>query len=130
GDDVVGVLAKATLARKDAPTAPVGEPVSQELDAIIARATAAEPSARYGSVEELAADVRRSLRGEETLALPDAPMRRVRRWMVRHQRESFALIATVVVGSLLAVAYGEYRQQVEVAEERLASQARAAEIVE
>ncbi|MFZ2654017.1 MAG: protein kinase [Victivallales bacterium] len=72
----------------------------EELQAIIMKATALKPSDRYKSVSMLADDIRRFLRGEETIAMPDDLTRRIFRKLVKHR----TLTASVVLLLLLACA--------------------------
>jgi eukaryotic-like serine/threonine-protein kinase len=61
-----------------------GDRIHPDLKAIIRKATAPEPEARYADVTALAEDVRRFLRHEETEARPDSLLRRARRWASGH----------------------------------------------
>jgi serine/threonine-protein kinase len=98
-----------------------GVRIPPELAAIVAKATAVEARARYGSVAEFAEDVRRYLRGDAVVALPEGPLARLLRTLARHRRATFA--ATIVALSLGALAgiYGLYRD----ARADLASERRA-----
>ena len=77
-----------------------------EVDAILAKAMAREPSARYDSAEALARDVEQHLAGGSVVARPDEPWRRLVKRVRRH-RQAFAAGAAVavalVVGSGLAL---------------------------
>jgi len=75
-----------------------GRRVHPDLIAIIAKATALEPQARYRSVLDLAADVRRAMQGEPTHARPDNLLRGLYRWGSRHT----GLLATSLMIALLA----------------------------
>lgn len=73
-----------------------GEPVPRELEAIVRKATHADPRARYESVAEFAADVRRFLRDEGVSVLPDPAWFRLwRKWKRR---------PAVVLGALFGLA--------------------------
>jgi serine/threonine protein kinase len=69
------------------------------LMAVAARATAAEPTARYASPLDLAADIERWLADEPVSAFRDPPLTRLRRWIRRHQST-----AAAAVGLLFAAA--------------------------
>ena len=56
-----------------------------DLDAILLRGLRSRPEDRYGSVGELAADLRRHLDGEPVTARGDARMYRVRKFTRRHR---------------------------------------------
>lgn len=73
-----------------------GERVGPELAAIIARATAPDPSSRYRSAAALATDLRRLLQGQATEALPDTAPRALKRIM-RQNRLASALAVLVLV---------------------------------
>jgi serine/threonine protein kinase len=86
---------------------PCGRRVHPELRAIVGRATRLKPGERYASVEDLADDVRRHMRGVETRALPDGPPQRLYRWMRSHQRR---VVASAVVLFMLCVAGLSWRE--------------------
>ncbi len=74
--------------------------IATELQSIIARATAPKPGDRYAGVAELAADIRRYLRGEAVLARPDSPLQATLRFVSRHRAAS---LVTIIVLMLLGV---------------------------
>ena len=82
----------------------------RELRAIVARATALAPDARYRSVRALADDVRRFLRGEPVHALPEGPLARFLRFMSRHRRATLVTFIGVIVVAALTVSWTRYRQ--------------------
>ncbi len=114
---VMEVLFKVMNAEKEPP--PAGSIASAGLRAIIDRATRADPADRYASVTALGEDVRRWLRDEETEALPDNSLRRLRRWMVHHQRTTLTIVLCGLLISAGLVAWSHYRERAEIAEERL-----------
>ena len=59
--------------------------VSDELEWVVLKALRKEPDRRYGSVEQLADDVRRLLGGLPVLAGPDSRRYRARKFVVRHR---------------------------------------------
>ncbi len=87
--------------------------VPRELGAIIDKATAADREQRYVSVEGLADDVRRFLRGEEIRALPDNAVQRAVRWAARHRTASLLVFLLLLAVSLLPFAWSEYRRKAE-----------------
>ncbi len=121
-DDVVGMLLKATQGTVDPAPGP------SELAAIVARATSLRPADRYASVQALEADVRRVLRGEQTVALPDTFTGRIRRWTVRNQGTAGLLIALLLLASGLGAAWSAYRRQADLAEQTAESQRRETQI--
>ena len=82
----------------------------RELIAIVARATALAPDARYRSVHALADDVRRFQRGEAVRALPEGPFARFLRFMSRHRRATLAVLIGVIVIAAFTVSWTRYRQ--------------------
>ncbi len=75
-------------------------PVARELIAIITKATALKPEQRYARVGDLAADIRRYLRGQAVYAQPDSFLQARLRWMRQH----LLLSATVLMGILITLA--------------------------
>ncbi len=105
GTTLEGVLDRAQKASRDPLVHAVSRiPIPRELDAIIAKATAARPEDRYPSVTSFADDVRRFLAGEEVRARPDNSVQRIARTLGRHR---MAMLATVcglfVVGSAATI---------------------------
>ena len=88
-----------------------------EPDAIVAKAMERSLSQRYPSVERLAADVSRYLSGHVTEASPANPLRRARKFVVRHKMGVAAacLIAVTLAGGVAATAW-----EAQIAERRFA----------
>ena len=84
-----------------------------ELQAIVDRATARKPGGRYPSVADLASDVRRYLRDEETSVAPDVGVQKVQRWVSHHRERAtaigFGLVLLMVLLGLGLSALGEAR---------------------
>ena len=78
--------------------------VAGDLDAIILKALRKEPERRYGSVEELATDVRRHLDGHPVQARPDGFGYRVAKLVRRRRAETVlvALATLLLVGGVVA----------------------------
>jgi len=70
-----------------------------DLDTIVLKALAKEPTRRYGSVEQLASDLRRHLDSKPVLARPDSYRYRTSKFVKRHRVG--VLAAAVVVLSLI-----------------------------
>lgn len=89
-------LLKKVLKADTAPLNPYvpSRPIPRELAAIIAKATARSPQARYPSVGDLAEDLRRFLAGQAVVAEPDRPWQAFLRWCAQHQALASALIGT------------------------------------
>jgi serine/threonine-protein kinase len=95
-----------------------GTKIHPALAAIVLMATRPWPGDRYDSVQALAADVRRFLRGEEVRAWPDTPVRATWRRLQRHPVAVMTgllvivlLAATLTTTSLLAVLETERRAE-------------------
>src|SRR5690606_31777841 len=78
--------------------------IAGDLDAIILKALRKEPDRRYGSAEELAADVRDHLAGRPVTARPDGLGYRLGKLIRRRRVEAAAVLIAVVslVGGLVA----------------------------
>ncbi len=110
GDSATAALAHA-LAGGRVPFTRLGDgqPVPAALAAIVARATAPAPEDRYPSVEELAADVRRFLRGEEVSVHRDPMVTRVWKRLSRRPGRALAVLATAIALAALAVSASLWR---------------------
>lgn len=100
--------------RSDGGPVPGGRAVPRELRRVIAKATAADPAARYGSAAELADDLARYLAGFPVVAGRPVWGRRVCLWAARHCRPVAAaagglLVAAAVGAGLLVRAYDAER---------------------
>jgi eukaryotic-like serine/threonine-protein kinase len=82
-----------------------------ELRAIIAKATALNPTLRYPSVSELSTDLRRFLRGEAVMARPDHLGQKLLRWMGNHRQATLNIALSVFVFCLLGLSLSIYIQQ-------------------
>ncbi|MEM9301972.1 MAG: serine/threonine-protein kinase [Pseudomonadota bacterium] len=87
-----------------------------DLDTIILKALRAEPSRRYSSVQALATDLDRQLRGHPIRARPAGPLLRLGKFVGRHR------VATTTV--LVAVAVAMVQQQRVLRERDVAAQQR------
>jgi len=78
-----------------------------DLDAIVLAALRKEPARRYGSVEQLAGDIRRHLHGLPVRARPDGLWYRGGKFMRRNRVAVTAgvLVATALVGGAIATAW-------------------------
>ena len=104
-------LAEA-IARVEAPRASVAatdatqkRQLAGDLDAILAKALAKEPRERYATMDALADDLERHLRGEPVQARPASRWYLAERWVRRHKAES-----AIVVALLVAALGGAYAQ--------------------
>jgi eukaryotic-like serine/threonine-protein kinase len=82
-----------------------GVPISRDLAAIVARATAAEPDRRYRDVAALAADVRAYLRGDPVTARRNGPIQRALRGIGRHKGATLiAMLVLLLAGAGATIA--------------------------
>ncbi|MDD3154833.1 MAG: serine/threonine protein kinase [Victivallaceae bacterium] len=81
-------------------------PLPRDLEAIFRRACAKNPDQRYQSAKTLADDVRRCMAGEETLAYPDNPPRKLLRFVGRHRGVALGIIAALLFYCFAAVTAG------------------------
>ena len=79
-----------------------GDAIPSELAAICRKALAKDKRGRYPNVFEFAEDLRRFLRNEPTVALPDGVSRRVQRVVGRHPVLAMGAVLLVVFASLFA----------------------------
>ncbi len=74
--------------------------VSVDLQSVIAKAMAKQPSERYATAADFADDLQRVLNGQGTLAKPPTVIERMAKWTRRHAQ----LVSIVAAASLLATA--------------------------
>jgi serine/threonine protein kinase len=104
GRTVVDILQQAAAGARAPVTHAFGEAIPIELVAIVERATASDPARRYPSVEDLADDLRRFLRGEAVVARPDTHWQKAVRTVARHRQAAavvvlgFALVSMATIG--------------------------------
>jgi tRNA A-37 threonylcarbamoyl transferase component Bud32 len=113
GKTTLSVLLRAQNADKEPIRHRFGDPLAPTLCAIIDKATRRDPDDRYPTVAAFAADLRRYLRDEATLALPDTAFLRLTRQVARHRAAvlgtggalttltAIFLAATLVLGSAI-----------------------------
>ena len=90
-------------ARRSTSPARLLKTVRGELDWIVGKAIAAERDRRYPTVDALASDIRRCLRGEAVVAGPPSRMYRVRKFVRRNRLAvafTSALAAAIVLGGV------------------------------
>ncbi len=88
----------------DAPTPPrkLDKKVPRDLETIVLKAIAKEPSQRYASAEQMAEDLRRFLADKPVLARRSSPVERAYRWY-RRNKALAAASALAIVGLVAAV---------------------------
>jgi WD40 repeat protein len=114
------------------PPRKLNDHVPRDLETVCLKALAKEPAERYPSAAELAADLRRFLRGEPVRARPVSGWRRSLRWMKRHPATVtlLGLGTLTLLASVAAVSYslqsGRLRQALDNAVEaqQVAAEAR------
>ena len=114
-DDVTGPRSPEELSRaRQVSPAALRRELRGDLDTIVSVAMRQEPQRRYGSVEQLAEDVRRHLVGLPIMARKDALGYRVVRFAARH---AAAVIAAALLLVVLFVAVAAIAWQARVAAE-------------
>jgi hypothetical protein len=98
--EIESAVRAGTPAPTTTPTTHVGRRLRSELDAIVRKALSRRPADRYGSVEQLAADLRACLEGRPVIARGGGALYRWRRLV---QRNRVATAACVVAIASLAV---------------------------
>lgn len=82
-----------------------GLPISRDLAAVIAKATALDPEKRYQSADALTADLQAFRRGAEVSANPDNFWKKIIRWANRNRRKAAAvaagLLALLIAGGIV-----------------------------
>ncbi len=91
--------AAATAEKRGTPSSVLRRQIRGDLDWIVMKALEKDRTRRYGSADELAADLRRYLADEPVLAGPPSAAYRVRKFVRRH-RAGVAVGATVLVALL------------------------------
>lgn len=76
--------------------------IPRDLEAICLRAMQRQPSDRYRSAAELAADLRRFLAGEPTVARPLSPLGRALKWGRRRPAAAAALVMGTIAAAVIA----------------------------
>ena len=94
------IYALGLLLQSLAAGAPDAAAARADIDPIVARATAADPAARYATAAALADDIRRHLRGEPVAARPARWRYTAGRFVRRHR----AAVAAAVLGGAALVA--------------------------
>jgi eukaryotic-like serine/threonine-protein kinase len=102
-------IEQAALAGRAATSEQLARQLRGDLDAIVMRAIAPEPSERYTSVAALADDLRRHLDGQPIRARPARLAYRLRKFMVRN-RVTVAVAATAVAAIVGLLGYTAYRE--------------------
>src|SRR5262249_41428197 len=98
----VRMLLHQVLHDEPRPPRSLNDHVPPDLETIVLKAMAKEPSRRYASARELAEELRRFLKGEPILARPIGRREKVWRWSRRHPARAAVLVLSVVAS--LAVA--------------------------
>ena len=93
--------------------------LAPELQAIVDKATGQKVHQRYPAVTELAADIRRYLRGEAPLARPDNAWRKLARWVGLHKELSLLVLVSIIVCAGAAVIWSLVQQQQAMIQARL-----------
>lgn len=111
-DEKGEVLEKAKLAKLAEPVRYPRQPnIPKQLISIIRKATQLDPDDRYGTVDALADDIRRYMRGAAIKARRDTLVQKLMRWMNRHRLAALNIVVYTILLSLVAVSWSFYQQQ-------------------
>jgi WD40 repeat protein len=101
------MLIRQVLEEEPRPPRRLNDRIPRDLETICLKAMAKEPNRRYATAGELAADLRRFLRGEPITARPIGHMERLWRWCRRHRLVASLLLAMVasVLSGTAGVSY-------------------------
>lgn len=125
GDTQLEVVTRAASAMRAPVVHAYGkEKIPRELIAIIDRATAKDPDARYPNVDAMGDDLRRFLRDESVHADPDKGLRKAKRWVGRHRGLTMSLTLGLAALVVVVAVFLQWRGTVALQEEREASFAR------
>ncbi len=123
-----GEILLRVLSEEPDPPRKAGKAIPRDLEAVCLKAMEKEPSRRYATAGDLAADLGRHLAGEPVTARPPSPWRRLRGAARRHPRLTVALAGLfLLAAAVIAVTTSraaERRRQ----EERLARLERVEEL--
>jgi tetratricopeptide (TPR) repeat protein/tRNA A-37 threonylcarbamoyl transferase component Bud32 len=115
---VARMVLQQILTEEPRPPRQLNDKIPRDLETITLKCLAKEPGRRYQAAGELAADLRRYLRGEPILARPVGRVERLWRWSKRNRRVAiltavvFLLLAAGAVGgTVFAIVYGRQRDQ-------------------
>jgi len=115
--DAVNAESLERLAARDAPLpssvvqGPEARRLRGDLDTIVGRALEHEPSRRYPSVDEMAADIRRHLDGRPIAARPSHWTYRAGKFVRRHRLAvGIALVLLIVVAGASALTFDQKRR--------------------
>jgi tRNA A-37 threonylcarbamoyl transferase component Bud32/tetratricopeptide (TPR) repeat protein len=120
-DHSLGPVQMLATARDSEPRPPK---VGRDLSSIIQKAMAREKIARYQSVAEFAADLRRFLDGDAVHARRGAAMYRTRKWLRKNYIPLAAAASIFLTGSVLAYRWELERKRAEAQRQRAFTQAK------
>ena len=84
--------------------------IDEDVKAIINKAMVFDPEQRYQTVDALAEDVRRYMRGEEVSANPDHFWGKINRWSINHRRLVLATGLLLLIALLSLHIWSQMRQ--------------------
>lgn len=103
GKNQLHIMTRQQLGEVNKLTHVARRPIAPELVAITEKATRFEPRHRYDSVDAMADDLRRFLRGEAVRAKPDNPWQALVRFTGRHRQATLLAGMFVIFASLFVV---------------------------
>ena len=117
GGERSGPSAEEIAVRRSSTPEKLRRQLSGDLDRIVLKALAKDPSRRYGSVAEFAEDIDRYLEGRPVLAQSDSLLYRAKKFGSRHRVGVIAAAVVLVslVGGAIATAWQAQRVRVQAA---------------
>lgn len=113
--------APSQILRQDPIAADLAKQVRGDIDQIIRKAMSANPSDRYASAFELAADIRRWLAGRPVVARPLSPVEQLKRYVNSHRWQAGTLLVSLtgivaigVLGTILSFTMRQSNQVLQV----------------
>jgi WD40 repeat protein/serine/threonine protein kinase len=127
GSDIATTLTRV-MAGDIPPPRTVNPRVPRAMDAICRKAMTLRATDRYGSAQELAADVERFLADEPVTAAPEGPSQRLARWSRKHRAAVQAGAGALLVILVLSAGFAIVLTRAYQSEKRRRQEANAAEV--
>lgn len=110
-ENAMAILKKVLKAQKEPWQHYAQRATPVELQAVVDKATALKPAQRYGSVNDMAEDIRRYLRGQAVRARPDTPVQKIGRWIRHHQKATLGLFMAIFLLAATMTGLSLYSRQ-------------------
>lgn len=97
-------LLKQVIQEEPPPLRQIATYVDQDLETIVHRAMSKEPSARFPTAGEMAAELRRFLAGDVILSRRPTPLQRAARWTRRHTAAVWTALVLMLLATVASIA--------------------------